>query len=165
MPNPYAILVALMLILAALVTGEVHGDRAGSTRVQVAWDHANTVAGEVRAKRIADGTAATKKLQEKKDEEHAKELAVRDDRERRLRADVASLRARPARPGPITGGGNPVAPPPGTPALCTGAGLFRDDAEFLVRFADTAQQVRNQRDEYGRLYEAAREELERVRNR
>lgn len=68
----------------------------------------------------------------------------------RVNGLVSELRNRPERPT------NTVPADPGTePTKCTGAGLYRDDAEFLVRFAqdaDITQQALTQcRDAYNSL--------------
>lgn len=62
---------------------------------------------------------------------------------------IDSLRKRAARPATIT----PTQP------SCTGAGLYRDDAEFLARLANSAEQVKIERDYYYGQYESARKLL------
>lgn len=152
------LLVAILVGVAIFVAGDMHGDHAGSNRVQVAWDHANEVATQVRAIRIAAADAATKGLQAQADEDRRKHAEADKKRDARLTAALGELRLRPARPEPGPRGDPP--PSPGPAAGCSGAGLYRDDAEFLVRFADRAQQVRRQRDEYFDAYQRASKALE-----
>lgn len=64
----------------------------------------------------------------------------------KLQLTIDSLRNRPVRPPTVAS----------TQPACTGAGLYRDDSEFLARLAERAEQVRIERDYYYGQYEAAR---------
>lgn len=166
LPAIYLKLIVLLVIVLACVgiyvAGDVHGDRAGSNRVQVAWDKADKVAQDVRATRIAAANAVTKGLQAQVDEDRRKHAQEDQARDLRLTVALGELRKRPERPSGPGRPSDPPAPGSGPAPVCTGAGLYRDDAEFLVRFADRAQQIRDQRDEYGRQYERARQALEKL---
>ncbi len=69
-----------------------------------------------------------------------------------LRAAVDSLRNRPQRP---AAAGGAVPPGAADPVACTGAGLFRSDAEFLVRESARADGLRLQLAACQASYDAA----------
>ena len=87
------------------------------------------------------------------------EKAIHD--QKILTARVAALRDqlrhRPKRPAP----GSPVAPVAIAPAGNTGAGLYREDSDFLVGDAAAAAQIVAERDICYAQYAAAREALKR----
>jgi hypothetical protein len=91
----------------------------------------------------------------------ATERKAAHEKERVLASRVADLRDqlrnRPERPS----AGSPVAPAASTPAGNTGAGLYREDGEFLTGEAATAAQVAIERDACYVDYNAAREALKR----
>ena len=64
----------------------------------------------------------------------------------KLQHVIDGLRNRPVRPATVAS----------TQPSCTGAGLYRDDAEFLARLASSADQVKIERDYYYGQYESAR---------
>lgn len=69
-----------------------------------------------------------------------------------LRAALDSVRNRPQRP---AAGGGAVPPGAADPVACTGAGLFRSDAEFLVRESARADGLRLQLSACQAAYNAA----------
>lgn len=95
--------------------------------------------------------AATKKLQEQSDK------AAKDKQDAIKAAGIKyaalldSLRKRPTRP-TQTGSSTITS----ASSACTGAQLYRDDAEFLARQAALADQVVIERDFYYERYESAR---------
>lgn len=68
----------------------------------------------------------------------------------RLAAALDELRSRPDRPA----AGDPAASQPAPGAACTGAGLYRPDAAFLVREAARAQRILAERDYCHDRYDA-----------
>lgn len=67
---------------------------------------------------------------------------------------LSELRKRPSRPSVIT--------ITETREVCTGAQLYREDAEFLAREAARAERIRIERDDLYDKYEEVRERLERL---
>lgn len=51
-----------------------------------------------------------------------------------------------------------------TPSACTGAQLYREDGEFLIREAGRAQKVLEERDYYYERYESVRRRLDEIAN-
>lgn len=146
-----------------LIAGE-HEKGAEHDRMQVAWDKANEVATKARQVRIdanRELMAGAQRNADKERQDHAKQVALLNDH---LRDALGELRDRPARPGPGSQGkgGAPDAAGAGPSGGCTGAGLYRDDAEFLTWRADAAQRIRLQRDSCYRLYGAAREAVSKL---
>jgi hypothetical protein len=104
-------------------------------------------------KQEADAIVATQALEKQLDSnksqaDFVKAFAVADVTNR-LNATISSLRNRPVRPATVAS----------TQPACTGAGLYRDDAEFLARLASDADQVKIERDYYYGQYESARKLL------
>jgi len=102
------------------------------------------------AKQEADAIVATQDLEKKLNVNKAqadfeKQFAVAAA-STQLQSVIDSLRNRPMRPATVASA---------QPA-CTGAGLYRDDSEFLARLAERAEQVKIERDYYYGQYEAAR---------
>jgi hypothetical protein len=81
------------------------------------------------------------------------------DKQAALDARVADLlrqlHNRPDRPTP----GGAVAPAAGNPPACTGAGLYRQDSEFLAGEAAAAAAIAVERDKLWRDYDDARRKL------
>lgn len=105
---------------------------------------------------------AEKKAKEAEDNLEAELQSTRKERNERVKALSATignlrneLRNRPYRPTD-----NSTTPQSGT--TCTGAQLYREDAEFLAGEAARAESVRIERDYYYEVYENARKELERL---
>lgn len=101
-------------------------------------------------KQQADAIVATQTLEKQLDQnksqaDFVKAFAVADV-SNKLTATINSLRNRTVRPATVASA---------QPA-CTGAGLYRDDSEFLARLASSADQVKIERDYYYGQYEAAR---------
>lgn len=120
----------------------IHLYRAGEASVQQKWD----------AQKALDLEAARAKEQEWQDK--ANETAKATDEQiqnihARLDDALGELRKRPERPAvmPQT---------PSAPAGSTGAGLYRDDGEFLSRYAAVAATIAAERDACYRQYEQVR---------
>lgn len=152
---------ALAALLAwALLALRSHEQGIGEARVTAAWDHANKVAEEARQKRTAEARKEERQLQYSENEDRRKLNALRDHDDAALLALLGELRQRPLRP---ASAGQPDlrvgAPGPGAEAGCTGASLYRDDAEFLARQSRVAAGVLAQRDACYSAYERAQERL------
>lgn len=136
------LLAAVLLALGGAWRAYVSGEKAGKAQVQAQWDadklaHANALAQET-----AKGLKKERALQamaDKKRKELANEVthiaAERDAalaglRERDQRASVSNA------PDSAGADAGPSAP------RCTGAGLFREDAEFLIGEAARANRLR-----------------------
>jgi hypothetical protein len=162
-PNPWIILAFVLALIGAYGYGEIDGEGRGGNRVQLAWDHADKVATAAREKRNAQVRAESAALQAAADERRRKEDERNKDRDRQLAAALDELRKRPQRPSPTDGGGAGAPGAPPERGGCTGAGLYADDAMFLTRFADQAQRIRGQRDDFRLRYEQARDALARLK--
>lgn len=176
--TPYlsAIKIGLVLILTvAIAAGFLafcsHERGIGEATVQSAWDKADALLVKSRQARIDAARAASDRLQAQANEDRRKENEAAKERENRLsaRLDVAlsELRKRPERPAPSPGATVPQPAITGPQGLgCTGAGLYRDDGEFLTRLADRAQrlreQLREQRDACYQAVDRARQEIDRL---
>lgn len=132
-------------LAAALLHGCVIGHQRDSARSDLAAVRAEVKAQEETRAEVARLAEAGRRAAEKT---HAAELAAINERtaheSKRIAAAVAAaldgVRQRPDRPAaggavPQTSAGN---------LACTGAQLYRPDAEFLVREAGRADRVRNQ---------------------
>lgn len=134
MSLPARIALVLVVLLVLVASGwriHVKADAAGHARAM----------GEVARQALAQaGAARQRELEAAKTIEEVTQGAAREktDLQRRVRALADSLRERPER----TAG--PGAMPPGAadPVACTGAGLYRPDAAFLVGEAARADQLR-----------------------
>ena len=103
--------------------------------------------------------AASVKAQTLQDEKD-KLRKTKDVQIAHLNTDLASaldrLRSRPERP---REGDLPSNPAPGSEPSCTGAGLYRPDADFLVREAARAKRLQLDLGECQAAYESARQAL------
>jgi hypothetical protein len=152
--NPWFLLALLGGLLGTGFVAYEAGEGNGAARVQSAWDEADRIAIEARAARITENRKIEAGLQAAADADRRKRDAEKTRLDDRLRAALERLRDRPSRPS-SAGGGLPAASGPGSFGACTGAGLYRDDGEFLARRAAAYQLIRIDRDECRRRYEAA----------
>lgn len=106
----------------------------GANSVQVKWDAEKLDQAQQSAKIASDALATTKSLQNSADEERKAKNAQIASLNTKLGVAIAGLRDRPSRP---SSGDLPKST--GTGTVCTGAGLYRDDGEFLVRLASRAK--------------------------
>lgn len=79
----------------------------------------------------------------------------------RLSIALGELRNRPLRPDPAS---TNVPEPSGSTKTCTGAQLYREDAELLTRESARAEALIIERDYYYNEYENARRKIERFNN-
>lgn len=156
MMNPWLILGFVLAVAAAGGAGLWKGHDLGMAEVQQKWDRE-------RAAQEAEYAAAQVAAREKEQalQANADELRKEKDREiRDLTARAAaltnSLRERPSRPAPE------ASPVPSTASAgcpvttCTGAGLSREDAEFLAGEAARADELRASLRQCLTQYEAVR---------
>lgn len=156
-----AALALLLLIAAGVLAYNEHERGIGRATVQAAWDQANKVAFEARGKRIAEARKEEAALQAAADDRRRSEDVENKRMDARLVDNLAGLRDRPERPVVADKSDlhQPVAGPPTEGGGATGAGLYRDDAAFLTRFADLTQRVRNQLDSCYQQYGEAQRRL------
>jgi len=144
----YIYIAALLALLAALggAGWYVHTSAINKVRVELVEQHAKDL------KRAVDISIL---LQDKKDkalEDLQKRLRTNDTRIKQLNRELLN---RPQRSDPVTSE---------TGNSCTGARLYRDDAEFLTWYSAQTERLREERDYYYERYEHARKELERLKN-
>lgn len=165
--NPYSaalkigLAIALAVALgAAVLAYNSHERGIGRAEILAAWDHANKVAFEARDKRIAAAHKAEADLQSSANEDRRNNAKAEDELRARVTALTGELRERPSRPVATAGRTDlhQQPPGPGPQAGCTGAALYRDDANFLVGFAADSERITAQRDacyvQYGRAQAA-----------
>ena len=135
----------LELIVAALLLGAGWWtynwiyDR-GEAHVQAKWDKDRQQIQTQSAKIAADALATTKQLATTIDTQRSETNAQISALNISLGSAIAGLRQRPDRP--ATSSLPSTAPVTGTAAGCTGAGLYGQDAEFLIWEAATAKHLR-----------------------
>ena len=106
----------------------------GADSVQVKWDAEKLDQAQQSAKVAADALATTKSLQDGADAERKAKNEQIANLNTKLGVAIAGLRDRTPRP---SSGDLPKSTGAGT--VCTGAGLYRDDGEFLTRLAARAK--------------------------
>lgn len=156
-----AAIVLFAALSAAVFAFGAHERGIGRAEVQQAWDRANAVAFRARGERIAAARKAEADLQESANEDRRRDAKALDDLNARVLALTGELRDRARRPVPAAGRADVHQQPAGPRAAggATGADLYRDDAEFLVRFAADSERIARQRDECYAKYERAQEAL------
>lgn len=130
----------MLAVLAFLWFVHSDGFDRGASSVQAKWD-AETIRLEAAARKAEkDARDREQQLQAQADQ-RLKDAQIENSRlNDRVRDLALSLRNRAARPAP----GSELPQAPGVEsAKCTGSGLYRDDAEFLVGLARDADQTRN----------------------
>jgi hypothetical protein len=143
----WAIIAALFL--ATLLFGYVKGHEA---------DHKDWMVDKAKQQEqttalILSTNAKTVALQHAKDTDEGELRAEKDRIANDLAIALDSLHSRDARPIdlPATAGAH---------AVCTGAGLYREDAEFLSREAAAAKSIAKERDDCAALYDSGKAALE-----
>ena len=111
----------------------------GAQAIQVKWDAEKKDQAEQSAKVATDALAVTKSLQVSADNQRKASNAQITALNTALASAVAGLSNRPSRD---DAGGVSCGAATGTNAGCTGAGLYRDDGQFLVRYARDAAELR-----------------------
>lgn len=125
-----AVLALALLLLGAGWRIHTKADAGGYARAQADAAAASLAQSQFWRQREQDSTQALLTIQQK---------AAHDKRnlQRRIDALADSLRERPERPAESA-----AAPGAAHPLACTGAELYREDAAFLVREAQRADQLR-----------------------
>jgi hypothetical protein len=140
-------------VLAVLAIGwKVHhsGVQSGRAEIRAEWDAQIAVQMQAAAKEAEANARETFRRLEVGAEAERKRNAQVASLNARLADALGELRNRPERPAAASGpAGNPPAG-----ASCTGAGLYRPDAEFLVREAARADRILAERDYCHDRYEA-----------
>lgn len=140
--NPWLILGFVLAVAAAGGAGLYQGHELGVAEVQQKWDRE-------RAAQLAEHAAAQAAAREKEQELQASADLLRKDKDREIRdlnartaALTNSLRDRPSRPTAETSTVSSTASAGCAPSSCTGAGLSREDAQFLAGEAARADELR-----------------------
>lgn len=153
-------LVALLIAAVLAVAGwaiHANGLAAGRADIQAKWDKQRTADAAVTVQTALQIRAREQALQSTADEireEKTREIrhlsAARDAalRELRNRNERSAIERHPAADADPAG--------TGSAASCTGSQLYRQDAEFLVREAARADEVRAHLSECRAAYDAAR---------
>lgn len=153
--NPYFIAGAVIAVALASAGGYVKGTAHGKAEVQAAWDQEKAKLAEEYAKAQAAAREKEQQLQAQADQlrEDANEKQRNSNQLAAALAD--SVRKRPERAAPastVSGTAGAVCPA----CSCTGAELPRPDAEFLIREAARADELRIALDACVRQYETLR---------
>jgi Protein of unknown function (DUF2514) len=142
MMNPWVILGVVLAIGAASGAGYYQGNKAGRAHVQQLWD-------KEKAEQYAAYAAAQDQARQKEQVLQASADQLRQEKDREIRnlnaratALTNSLRDRPSRAATIAGPVPDTANAGCAPASCTGAGLSKEDGEFLAGEAARADQLR-----------------------
>lgn len=145
-----AILAALAAAAVGLVGYQVHHQREiGRAEVRAEWD-ADTVRRQAAALAQAEANARESfRRLERGAEAERKKNATLQSLERRLADALDELRSRPDRPATAAAADHPA-----LGQACTGAQLYRPDAEFLAREAARAQRILAERDYCHDRYDA-----------
>lgn len=158
-PSPWLILAGVLVVGAAGGSGYISGRKAGGDAVQVRWDRAEAQRTATALENQRMVQRSNDKLQDAQNLERKQSARIIEILNGNVAALTRSLSSRPARPavGPSV---MPPAASAGTDLRCTGAGLYRDDAELLVGRSAAAQRIRIQRDNCYAAYERAAGENE-----
>jgi hypothetical protein len=159
LPNPWLILGLLALLTGVGLSAYSRGHENGANSVQTAWDAESQARAEENKKLIRKNEAETRALQDAADAERKTSAEKYAAAQRSLTIALNGLRDRPERPGP---GAADLPGAAGPGPSCTGAGLYRGDAEVLIRLAASARTVADQRDACYRRYGEARDTLNRI---
>jgi hypothetical protein len=155
--NPYLILGAVLAIGAAATGGYYSGRNSGMAEVQQAWDKEKTAQYTQYAKAMEESVEKQQQLQMGADRlRQEKDREIRDIAARNT-ALVNSLRDRQSRPTTQTGTVPNSTGAGSTVTACTGAELYRPDAEFLAREAARADELRVALKQCFAQYEAVRQ--------
>jgi hypothetical protein len=140
--NPYFILGTVIAVVGAYVTGHWQGDSAGQAKVHQAWDKERA---QQMAQHAKDQELARQKEQQL--QSGADNLRREKDHEvrnlnARLLGITNGLRDRPDRPTTNQGGVSETTSSGSTGKGCDGSELYRSNAEFLIREAARAEELR-----------------------
>jgi len=140
--NPWFLLGAALAVAAAGAGGLYKGHKLGMAEVQQAWDKEKT-------QQYAAYAEAQESARQKEQEMQASADKLRKEKDAEIRninaratALTNSLRERPSRPAPEASAVPSTASAGCAPTSCTGAGLSREDAQFLAGEAARADELR-----------------------
>lgn len=128
--------VALALIVGAYLKGMGHG----KSIIQTRWDAEKVVQERVVQAQADKNRQTERQLQAKADTIAKEKQSELENLKRKHASVVAGLRDRPRRDTSDQLSGNPRVTE--SPAICTGAELLREDAEFLAGEAARADEIR-----------------------
>lgn len=154
----------LQIAIAAIIAGACWWgyntvyDR-GADAVQRKWDAVEKERSDQSAKVAADALQATKDLQASADKQREKANEQIASLNRNLGTAIAGLSNRAPRPDASGVPGNAASGAGGSEPRCTGAGLYKEDSEFLTREAARAKGLAIQLAQCQAQYNAAREKL------
>ena len=151
--NPYFIAGTVIAVACAYGAGHWQGDTAGQAKVQAQWD-------KEKAKLAEEYAANVALMREKEQVMQGNADKLREDKNRELREanarNTALLNSLQHRPNRTEGSGVSTTASNGKDG-CTGKELYREDGEFLVRFAREADELRVALKQCYAQYEAARQ--------
>jgi len=140
--NPWFLLGAALAVAAAGAGGLYKGHELGMAEVQQAWD-------KEKAEQYAAYAAAQDIARQKEQALQAGADQLRKEKDREIRdlnaratALTNSLRDRPSRTTTVASAVSDTANAGCAPTSCTGAGLSKEDGEFLAGEAARADQLR-----------------------
>jgi hypothetical protein len=152
--NPWLTLGAVLAIGAAATGGYYVGKDDGKAEIQQAWDKEKATQYAQYAKAMEESVEKQQQLQMGADRlRQEKDREIRDVTARNT-ALANSLRDRQTRPTQTSSVSSTASV--GSSA-CTGKELYREDGEFLVRFAREADELRVALKQCYAQYEAARQ--------
>lgn len=158
LPLGNRIAIAAVILVIACFGAYKRGLHHGEAKIQAKWDAERAAIARATQQAMQERIAAEEQLRRRADEQQKtyQQKIARLAAERNALLD--SVRNRPARD---RGGDVPGAAAAGDRAGCTGAGLSREDAEFLVGEAARADRIAEQLSACVAQYEAAREAAKR----
>ena len=153
--NPYFLAGAVIAVALAGGAGYIKGSAHGKAEVQAEWDRERAAQAEAYAKAQAAAREKEQALQAEADQLR-EETNEKQRNAIQLAATLAdSVRKRPeraAQTSTVSSSSGAVCPA----CLCTGAELSKPDAEFLIREAFRAEELRIALDQCVRQYETLR---------
>lgn len=148
-----AVLIAAVLIAVALAASHWKVYKVGKNEVQAKWTAEKLDTAQQTLRLLEKNTRASTELQDQADNTRR----TKDAQIARITADrdaaLDGLRNRPSRPG---GADLPAPASAGPTGSCTGAQLYREDSEFLVREAERADRLRANLAQCQAAYDQAR---------
>lgn len=156
LPLGNRIAIAAVILVIACFGAYKRGLHHGEAKIQAKWDAERAAIARATQQAMQERIAAEEQLRRQADEQQKtyqqKITRLTADRDALLR----SVRERPSRD---SGGDVPGTAAAGDRAGCTGAGLSREDAEFLVGEAARADRIAEQLSACVAQYEAARDAI------
>lgn len=147
---------AAVAVAVALAASHWKTYKIGQNDVRAEWTAEKLEQAEQSAKLQVDAAKATADLQTNADNNRRSKNAQIARLNADLAAAIAGLSERPARPG---AGDLPAPAAPGAATGCTGAQLYRPDAEFLARESARADRLLAELGQCQAVYDQARAAL------